>query len=102
MTLPELVSRSSSQPHSQLCQRSSNVFLRIFPHPEQIWLVYLGSTNTVVRPAHAALTLTSVVKILQPASAMDLFSPAFAAAPLGKYCPVSSSCFGLGALIRLA
>jgi hypothetical protein len=56
-----LVSRSSSQPHLHECHRSSSVFLTTAPHPEQIWLVYLGSTNTTSRPAHAALTESSSV-----------------------------------------
>src|SRR5437899_1274901 len=38
-----LVSLSSSQPHVQLCHRSSRVFLTTAPHPEHTWLVPLGS-----------------------------------------------------------
>src|SRR6266700_2832013 len=55
MLMAALVSRSSSHPHVQLCQRSLRAFLTTVPHPEHIWLVYLGSICTSVLPAHAAL-----------------------------------------------
>ena len=58
-----------------------------------------GSTKMTVRPAHAALTLTICVNVLHPASKIDLFNPAFAAAPLGTYFPFSS-CLGAGAFVR--
>src|SRR5260370_40842084 len=35
MSFAELVSRSSSVPHSQECQRSDRSFFTIAPHPEQ-------------------------------------------------------------------
>src|SRR5579885_983971 len=100
MTFADAVSRSSSHPHSQECHRSSNVFLRTIPQLGQICDVLDGSTNTTVRPAHAALTLTICVKVPHPASRMLLFNPAFALAPLGRYLPVSSSCLGAGAFVR--
>src|SRR5437763_12033862 len=99
MTFADAVSRSSSHPHSQACQRSSSVFLRTVPQLGQIWDVLEGSTKMTVRPAHAALTLTIWVNVLHPASRIDLFNPAFAAAPLGRYFPFSS-CLGAGAFVR--
>src|SRR6266849_10712735 len=101
MLIAALVSRSSSQPHSQLCQRSSRSFLRTVPHCEQTWEVYLGLTFRTSRPAHAALCETICWNWPHPASRMLLLSPDFAAAPLGRYWPVSSSCFGLARLLML-
>src|SRR5256714_15375436 len=99
MTFADAVSRSSSHPHSQECHRSSNVFLRMVPQLGQICDVLDGSTKMTVRPAHAALTLTIAVNVLHPASRMDLFNPAFALAPFGRYFPFSS-CFAAGAFVR--
>src|SRR5207237_4298949 len=99
MLTAALVSLSSSVPQLQLCHRSDRSFFTSAPHPEQICDVLNGFTKMTVRPAHAALTLTISVNVLHPASRIDLFNPAFALAPLGKYCPFSS-CFGAGALVR--
>src|SRR5258708_525623 len=99
MSFAELVSLSSSVPHAQECHRSDRSFLTTAPHPEQSCDVIYGFTKTTVRPAHAALTLTISVNVLHPASRIDLFNPAFAAAPLGRYFPFSS-CFGAGAFVR--
>ncbi len=90
MTFADAVSRSSSHPHSQECHRSSNVFLRTVPQWGQVCDVLDGSTKTTLRPAHAALTLTIAVNVLHPASKIDLFNPALALAPLGRYFPFSS------------
>src|SRR6266566_9202023 len=84
ITFADAVSRSSSHPHTQECHRSSNVFLRMVPQLGHICDVLDGSTKMTVRPAHAALTLTICVNVLHPVSRIDLFTPAFAAAPLGK------------------
>src|SRR6266567_725180 len=100
MSFAELVSRSSSVPHSHLCQRSASSFLTTAPHPEHSCDVMKGFTKMTVRPAHAALTLTISVNVAHPASRIDWLSPAFALAPLGKYCPVVSSCLGAGAFVR--
>src|SRR5436309_2468343 len=100
MSFAELVSRSSSVPHEQLCHRSERSFLTTAPHPEQSCDVMNGFTKTTVRPAHAALTLTIAVNVLHPASKILLLSPAFALAPLGKNFPVVSSCLGAGAFVR--
>src|SRR6266852_5669983 len=100
MSFAELVSLSSSVPHEQLCHRSDRSFLTTAPHPEHRCDVINGLTKMTVRPAHAALTLTISVKVAHPASKILLFSPAFAAAPLGRYCPVSSSCFAFGRFVR--
>src|SRR6266852_8049186 len=100
MSFAELVSLSSSVPHEQLCHRSDRSFLTTAPHPEHSCDVMYGFTKTTVRPAHAALTLTISVNVLHPASRIDLFNPALALAPLGRYCPVVSSCFGAGDLVR--
>src|SRR5258708_36697539 len=102
MRLAELVSLSSSVAHAHECLRSERSFLTTAPHPEQSCDVMYGLTKTTVRPAHAALTLTFSVNVLHPASKIDLLSPAFAAAPLGKETPVASSCLGFGRLVRLA
>src|SRR5438132_392893 len=102
MLTAAFVSLSIAHPQVQLCQRSESSFLATVPHPEQIWLVYLGLTCRSVRPAHAALFEQKPTNCPQPASRMLLFNPPFAAAPLGKYSPVASSCFGFGRLLRLA
>src|ERR1700736_6518642 len=94
-----LVSLSSSVPHGQECQRSERSFLPSAPRPEQTCDVLNGLTKITLRPALAALTLTIFVKVDHPVSRIDLLSPAFAAAPLGKYFPCSS-CLGAGALVR--
>src|SRR5258708_38808405 len=94
MTFADAVSRSSSHPHGQECHRSSSVFLRMVPQLGQICDVLDGSTKMMVRPAHAALTLTISVNVLHPASRIDLFSPAFALAPLGKYDPFLRPAWG--------
>ena len=47
----------------------------------------------------AAVTLTICVNVLRPASKIDLFNPALAAAPLGRYFPFPS-CLGAGAFVR--
>src|SRR5947207_7340534 len=87
-------------PHEQLCHRSDRSFLTTTPHPEQRCDVMNGFTKSTVRPAHAALTLTISVKVAHPASKIDVFNPAFALAPLGKYWPIASSCLGAGAFVR--
>src|SRR2546425_9743695 len=97
-----LWSRSREQPQEHSCQRSSTVFETSAPQPLHIWLVYFGETNRTREPAHAALLSTICWNILQPASKMDLFRPALALAPLGRYCPVASSCLGFGRLLMLA
>jgi hypothetical protein len=102
MIFADAVSRSSSHPHSQECHRSSSVFLRMLPQLGQVCDVLDGLTKMTVRPAHAALALTIRVKVLHPASRIDLFNPAFVLAPLGRYWPVSSSCFGFGCFVRFA
>jgi hypothetical protein len=84
MTFAEAVSRSSSHPHTQECQRSSKVFLRIVPQLGQVCDVFEGFTKTTIRPALAALTTTICVNALHPASKIDEFKPAFAAAPLSR------------------
>src|SRR5712692_2260010 len=94
-----LWSRSREQPQEHSCQRSSNSFWTIAPQPLHLWLVYLGETNRTREPAHAALFTHICWNCPQPASKMDLFMPALALAPLGIYCPVASSCFGLGRLL---
>jgi hypothetical protein len=99
ITFADAVSRSSSHPHSQECHRSSHVFLRMVWQLGHLCEVLDGSTKMTLRPAHAALTLTICVNVLHPASKMDLFHPAFAAAPLGTYFPFSS-CLGAGAFVR--
>ena len=99
MTFADAVSRSSSHPHAQECHRSSNVFLRMVPQLGHICDVLYGFTQMTVRPAHAALTLTISVNVFHPASKIDLFNPAFALAPFGRYFPFSS-CFGAGAFVR--
>src|SRR2546427_9577297 len=86
-------------PHAQLCPLNAGYFLTTAPHPEQSCDVRNGFTKTTVRPAHAALTLTIAVNVLHPASKIDLFNPAFALAPFGRYFPFSS-CFGAGAFVR--
>ncbi len=98
MTCAAAVSRSSLHPQGQECHRSSNVFLQSVPQLGQICDVPFGSTNMIVRPAHAALTLTICVKVLHPASRILLLSPALAAAPLERYLPCSS-CLGTGAFV---
>ena len=100
MTFADAVSRSISAPQAQECHRSSNVFLRMVPQLGQICDVLDGSTEMTVRPAHAALMLTISVNVLHPASKILLLSPAFALAPLGKYCLVFSSCLGAGARVK--
>src|SRR5258708_14488631 len=100
MTFAEAVSRSSSHPHAQECQRSSKVFLRIVPQLGQVCDVFDGFTKTTVRPAFAALTTTICVNVLHPASKIDLFKPALAAAPFGRQVPFPS-CLGLGVAVRL-
>src|SRR6266851_5740798 len=99
MLMAALWSLSREQPHEHWCQRSSNSFWTIAPQPLHIWLVYLGETNSTREPAHSALFLHICWNCPQPASKMDLFRPAFALAPLGKYCPVTSSCLGFGRLL---
>src|SRR6266536_5203311 len=99
MSFAELVFMSSSVPQLHLCHRSERSFLTTVPHPEQRCDDMYGFTKTTVRPAHAALTLTISVNVLHPASRIDLFNPAFAAAPLSTYFPFSS-CFGAGAFVR--
>ena len=96
-----LVSLSKTTPQcTQIWTRSSKSLCGpSLWHCEHICEVLNGSTKITVRPAHAALTLTISVNVLHPASKIDLFNPAFALAPLGKYCPFSS-CFGAGALVR--
>src|SRR6266852_7148655 len=100
MLIAAFTSLSISAPQSQLCQRSSSVFLRTVPHLEQIWDVYLGFTFSMQRPAPSALTLHICMNMPHPASKILLESPPLAAAPLGRYFPCSS-CLGLGRLIRL-
>src|SRR2546421_4008747 len=100
MSLAALVSRSSSVPHPHECHLTDKSFLTTAPHPEHSCEVFLGFTKTTLRPAHAALVLTIRVKVAHPASRIDVLSPAFAAAPLGRYCPVASSCLGVGAFVR--
>jgi hypothetical protein len=70
------------------------------PHWLQHWLVKWGSTKTTARPALAALATQRAWKCPQPASSIDVFKPALAAAPLGRYCPLcSGSGLGSGALL---
>src|SRR5712691_3395828 len=95
MFLAALWSRSREQPQEQECHRSSKSFWTIAPQPLHIWLVYFGETNRTREPAHSALLLHICWNIPQPASRILLFRPAFAEAPLGRYCPVASSCLGL-------
>src|SRR5579885_1717617 len=95
MSLALLVSRSKLMPQAHACQRSARVFRTSAPHPEQSCDVMDGFTKSTVRPALAALTLTISVNVLHPASKIDLLSPAFADAPLGRYFPLSS-CLGCG------
>src|SRR5260221_5323852 len=97
-----LWSLPSEQPQEHWCHRSSSSFWTIAPQPLHIWLVYLGETNSTREPAHSALFLHICWNIPQPASKIDLFRPALALAPLGRYCPVASSCFGFGRLLILA
>src|SRR6266704_7230585 len=78
MLMAALTSRSSSVPHSQVCQRSDKSFLRTCPQPEHTCDVNLGSTLISVRPAHAALTEHMLTKVPQPASKMLLFNPPMA------------------------
>src|ERR1051326_7885775 len=95
-----LWSRSSEQPHAQECQRSSRSLWTMAPHWLQSWLVYVGSTNTTRRPALSALALQKDWHWPQPASRIDWFNPALAAAPLGRYSPSwSGSGFGSGAFV---
>jgi hypothetical protein len=89
MTFAEAVSRSSSHPHSQECQRSERSFWRTLPQFGQICEVFLGFTKRTARPAHAALTCSISVNRPHPASEILLFNPPLAAAPLGMYCPAS-------------
>src|SRR6266567_7452642 len=102
MFFAALWSLSREQPHEHWCHRSSNAFWTSAPQLLHIWLVYLGETNSTREPAHSALFLHICWNMPQPASKMDLFRPALALAPLGKYCPVASSCFGFGRLLILA
>src|SRR5712691_4487336 len=102
MFIAALWSRSKEQPHEHSCQRSSSSFLTTAPQPLHRWLVYFGETNRMCEPAHSALLTQMCWNIPQPASRMLLFNPAFALAPLGRYCPVASSCFGFGRLLMLA
>src|SRR5438093_9705600 len=90
-------SRSNSQPHSQVCQRSDKSFFLMCPQPEHTCEVNLGSTLISVRPAHAALTEHICTKLAQPASKIDWFNPPFALAPFGRDAPFSS-CLGFGRL----
>ncbi len=46
MLMDTFVSLSSSQPNSQMCQRSSRDFLRTVPHAEQTWEVYLAGETS--------------------------------------------------------
>ena len=87
-----LVSPSNTTPQcTQVWTRSSRSLCGpSLWHREHICEVLKGSTRITERPAHAALTLTISVKAPHPASKIDLFNPAFALAPLGKYCPFSS------------
>ena|SRR2546421_549554 len=101
MFFAALWSLSREQPHEHSCHRSSNSFWTIAPQPLHTWLVYFGETNSTREPAHSALFLQSCWNMPQPASKMDLFRPAFALAPLGKYRPVVSSCLSLGRLLIL-
>src|SRR5712692_7289680 len=96
-----LWSLSKEQPHEHWCHRSSNSFWTIAPQPLHIWLVYLGETNSTREPAHSALFLHICWNMPQPASRILLFRPAFADAPLGRYCPVASSRLGFGRLLIL-
>src|SRR5579863_6016571 len=100
MLMAALTSRSSSAPQSQLCQRSDRSFFLTCPHCEQTCGVNWGSTLMSVLPASSALREHICTKVPQPASKIDLFKPAFAAAPLGRYAPFSS-CLGFGFLVRL-
>src|SRR6266536_2049278 len=102
MFFAALWSRSREQPQEHSCHRSSKSFWTIAPQPLHVWLVYLGETNSTREPAHAALLSTICWNLPQPASKMDLFRPALALAPLGRYCPVASSCLGLGRLLMWA
>src|SRR5215831_12266724 len=102
MLIAALWSRSREQPQEHSCHRSSNSFWTLAPHPLQSWLVYLGETNRTCEPAHSALFTVICWNCPQPASRIDLFRPALALAPFGKYCPVSSSCLGFGRLLMLA
>src|SRR3989442_1763049 len=53
---------------------------------------------TTGRPALSALYVRTFRNMDHAASQMLLFKPALAARPLGRYSPVSSSCFGAGRL----
>ncbi|EFH88303.1 hypothetical protein Krac_9731 [Ktedonobacter racemifer DSM 44963] len=53
----------------------------------------LHTSATALR-AFAALYSQKAMNVDQPVSSMDLFKPDFALAPLGRKCPVSSSCLG--------
>src|SRR5437899_11036273 len=99
MFMAALWSLSSEQPQEHVCHRSSNPFCTIAPQPLHLWLVYLGETNRTREPAHAALLSQICWNCPQPASRILLFRPAFALAPFGRYCPVVSSCLGLGRLL---
>src|SRR5258707_11769732 len=99
----ELWSRSSSAPQEgQLCQRSSRSLGTITPHWLQRWLVFLGFTLRTRAPALSALPSQILTNCPHPASRMLLFRPALRLAPLGRYCPVSASCFALGRRLMLA
>lgn len=45
------------------------ILLIILPHPERIWDVFLGSTNSTRLPVHSAFKVVIVINLLQAASA---------------------------------
>src|SRR5947209_7630302 len=57
------------------------------PQRWQLRLVPAGFTSTTRRPASAALPVRMLVNCAQPASRIDLFSPALARAWLGRNVP---------------
>jgi hypothetical protein len=97
-----LWSRSRTNPQwGHACVHSSKGFGTTAPHPLQCWLVMRGLTNTTRRPALAALAMQKDWNWPQPASKIDWFKPALAAAPLGRYCPAwSGSGLGSGVAVR--
>src|SRR4051794_21943509 len=69
------------------------------PHSGQVREVLRGSTAITSRPALSALLVRIARNTPQPASKMLLFSPAFAADPLGRNPPACSrSGFAAGLL----
>ncbi len=71
MFLAALWSRCRLVPQSgHECQRTDKPFETRTPQPEQACDVYAGLTATTERPAHAALKLRMLKKLLHPASEM--------------------------------